>query len=120
LLEDLIKTAKTENGIKFVTGILPLNNANLLKQIGFDIRKKHNNTIAIIGSTINNRPNFVIAITDDLVNTRNLNAGKIIREAAKEINGSGGGQNFIATAGGKDPDKLNEAINKAKQIILQQ
>ncbi len=119
MLNDLINSATTENGIKFITGILPLDNANQLKQIGFDIRKKSDNTVAIIGAKIKDKPNLMIAITDDLVSSKNLNAGKIIREAAQSIKGGGGGQPFLATAGGKEVSGLNDAINKAKQIILQ-
>lgn len=56
-------------------------------------------------------------ISDKLVKDKQLNAGQIIRDVAKEIEGGGGGQPFYATAGGKNKDGLPKAIERVKQII---
>ena len=57
-------------------------------------------------------------ISDDLIKTNNFSAGQVVREAAKLFQGGGGGQPFFATAGGKDPEKLQEAINSAYNLIF--
>ena len=56
-------------------------------------------------------------MSENLVKERNLNAGAIVKEAGKAINGGGGGQPFYATAGGKNPDGLDKAIADAKAVI---
>jgi len=73
--------------------------------------------ILVLGAEIEGKANLAVMISDSLVNERKLNAGNIIREIAKEINGGGGGQAFFATAGGKNPEGLLNAIEKAKSII---
>ena len=62
--------------------------------------------------------NLTLAFSDKLVQEKNLNAGKIIRECASPIQGGGGGQAFYATAGGKNPNGLDEAIENIKNKII--
>jgi len=60
---------------------------------------------------------LTVMINEALVEKHGLNAAAIVKEAAKEIQGGGGGQPFFATAGGKNPEGLDRAINKAKELI---
>ena len=60
---------------------------------------------------------LAVMLGDDIV-AKGVDAGAVVREAAKEMNGGGGGQKFFATAGGKNPDALQAAIDKAVEIIL--
>ena len=110
LKETLLKSAKDINGYNVIAvkGIfLPeviKNVANLLKQ-------ECNNTVFIAATSHEEKPSLTLMYTDDLT-AKGSNAGKDIREAAKLINGGGGGQPFLATAGGKNMDGLNAAFDK--------
>ena len=83
------------------------------------IRGEKKNLVLILGAVINDKPNLSIMITDDLVERNKWNAGQIVREAAKKMQGGGGGQAFFATAGGKNPDGLQEAINAAFKLLFE-
>jgi alanyl-tRNA synthetase len=71
----------------------------------------------VVGAEVNGKPSISVVISDNLVKDKNLNAGNIVRELAKEINGGGGGQAFYAQAGGSKNEGLDNAINKAKTLI---
>ena len=65
----------------------------------------------VLGTIIEDKANLTVMISDNLTKEKGLNAGNIIREIAKEINGGGGGQPFYATAGGKNPDGIAASYN---------
>ncbi len=116
LKKDLLTSAENVNGVKIISSVINASSMDMLKSLAFQLRQDKNETVIILGSEINGKANLIIAFTDDLT-SRGLNAGQIIREAAKEIQGGGGGQPHIATAGGKNPQGLEKAINKAKELI---
>ena len=106
-----------ENGISIIAGEVEADNANVLKDLAYQLKSEFDNLFLVLGAEINGKPNLTIMISDNLVKERNLNAGKIIREAAKEIKGGGGGQPFFATAGGTDASGLAGAIEKALSFL---
>jgi alanyl-tRNA synthetase len=71
----------------------------------------------VLTDLINDKPNITVVVSEDLSKSKDLNAGKIIRELAKEIKGGGGGQTFYATAGGKDASGLSRVLELAGEII---
>ena len=71
----------------------------------------------VVGAEVNGKPNLTIAISDDLAKAKDLHAGNIIKEAAKEMRGGGGGQPFFATAGGSYIEGIEAAIEKAKSFL---
>ena len=89
-----------------------------MKQIAFEIKSEIQNFILVLTSVNKNKPLISLMISDDLVKNNNWNAGKIIRELAKEIKGGGGGQTFFATAGGSDVTGLKLVENKAKELFF--
>ncbi len=103
---------------QLIKSIVDIPDAAHFRDLTFQIRGEKTNMVLILGTIINGKPNLSIMISDDLVKTNNWNAGQIIREAAKKIQGGGGGQAFFATAGGKEPKGLQEAINSAFNIIF--
>jgi len=72
----------------------------------------------VIGTIIEGKPYLVVAVSDKLISERKLHAGEIVRVAAKEFDGGGGGQPFYANAGGKNPEKLIQAMDKALEIAV--
>lgn len=75
------------------------------------------NLFLVLGSEADGKALLTIMINETLVEKHGLNAAAIVKEAAKEIQGGGGGQPFFATAGGKNPDGLDKALAKAKEVI---
>lgn len=104
------------NGVQFLAARVDLGPAEI-KDIAFSFRSEKANMFAVFGSAAEGKPTITCVISDDLVAARELNAGAVVRELAKSIQGGGGGQAFFATAGGKDPNGLDEAIKKAASFI---
>jgi alanyl-tRNA synthetase len=116
--KQLIAKAETQNGITSIIQRIDFNSAEELKNLLFEIKNEIPNSFTVIASELNGKPSLSIAISDNLIKEKNLNAGTIIRELAKEINGGGGGQAFYAQAGGTKPEGLESALKKAKGIIV--
>lgn len=93
--------------------------SELIKDLAYRFKNFFNNTnfVFIAGSNMADKPTITIMLSEDLV-AKGHNAGAIVRDAAKFIQGGGGGQPFFATAGGKNHQGLEEAINKAKELIF--
>ena len=117
LLKELVDKAVLINNIKFISGQIETDSTDVLKNIAYQIRSSSENTILVIGSESGGKANILIMVSDNLVKERNINAVTIIKGIAEEINGSGGGQPFLATAGGKNPEGIGNAIKKAAEYI---
>ncbi len=89
---------------------------DILKNVAFMLRNECTNTAFIGANLLKEKPSVALMYTDDLV-AKGFNAGKDIRTAAKFINGGGGGQAFFASAGGKNADGIDSAIDCIKDII---
>ena len=110
--EKLIKEVRTVNGVSLVRAVLPLEPASA-KDLAFKLREAiPDNLLAVIGSVAHEKPSLTLMISDNLVKEHGLNAGQIVREAAKLMQGGGGGQPHYAQAGGKNSDGLNAAVDK--------
>jgi alanyl-tRNA synthetase len=114
---ELLTKKQSINGINFIAEKIDLDNADVIKDLSFDMKSKVDNLFMILGAAIKGKPSLSLIISENLVKEKNLNAGTIIREIAKEIQGSGGGQAFYATAGGTDFKGIVEALNKAKNYL---
>jgi alanyl-tRNA synthetase len=114
--EKLIAQAKEINGVKVITAVLPLD-AAAAKDLVFKIREAvPENLICVIGSVAADKPMLSVMLSDDMVKEHSLNAGQMVREAAKLIQGGGGGQPHYATAGGKNADGLSSAVDKVIEL----
>ena len=116
LKEDLLKNIENINGVNFISTEVKMDGGTI-KTLAFDLANKVDQLFFIAGSNINNKAILTVYISKDLVEERNLNAGNIVRELGKYIQGGGGGQPFFATAGGKNPGGIKEALEKAKNFI---
>lgn len=113
----LAEHAQEVNGVKVVKAVLPVDPASA-KDIVFKVREQiPENLVCVLGSRHENRPLLSVMFSDDMVKSHGLNAGKIIREAAKLIQGGGGGQPHYAQAGGKNADGLSAAVDKIIELI---
>ena len=90
--------------------------SNMIKDLAYALRSRVNDIILVLGSVTDYKPMLAVMLGDDIV-AKGVDAGAVVREAAKIMNGGGGGQKFFATAGGKNPDALQAAIDKAVEII---
>ena len=93
--------------------------SNMIKDLAYALRAKVNDLVMVLGNVSNDKPTLTIMLGDEIV-AKGVDAGAVVREAAKVMNGGGGGQKFFATAGGKNPDALQAAIEKAVEIIKSQ
>ena len=91
--------------------------SNMIKDLAYALRAKVNDIILVLGSISDNKPMLAVMLGDEIV-AKGVDAGAVVREAAKLMQGGGGGQKFFATAGGKNPDALQAAIEKAVEIIM--
>lgn len=118
-LKDVLKSKiKEVNGVNLIAEQIELSNADAIKNLAYQLKDVVDNLFLVLGATIDGKPNLTVMISENLVQEKGLNAGKIIRELAKEINGGGGGQPFYATAGGKNPEGLTSAIAKAESHLV--
>ena len=112
----LMEQAREVNGVKVVTTVLPMT-PDAAKDLAFKLRAAQPaNMLCVIGSRHEDKPLLTVMATDDLVKDHGFNAGKVIREAAKLIQGGGGGQPHFATAGGKNVDGLSAAVDKVVEL----
>ncbi len=114
---NLLQNIKQIGNINVVSGKVSVDSANSLKDLAYQIKGEVDNLFLAIAADINGKPSLAIMISDNLVKEKGLHAGNIIREAAKEMKGGGGGQPFFATAGGKDVSGIEKAIAKAISFI---
>lgn len=116
LANSLVEGAETVNGVKVVKAVLPVEPASA-KDIVFKVRAAiPEKLVCVLGSTYENKPLLSIMLSDDMVKDHDLNAGTIIREAARLIKGGGGGQPHYAQAGGKDVEGVTAAVDKAVEL----
>ena len=117
LKERLLSKAKDINGIKLIThtGEMP---ADIVKDIAFALRGEVSGNMIFAAATIaNGKPMLTLMISDSLV-AQGLDAGRIVKEAARAIQGGGGGQKHFATAGGKNADGLSAALDKMIELSI--
>ena len=114
--DDLIKNKKVINGINFIGSLLDSDAASM-KNIAFEIAGELDDLFFIGGSDMNGKALLTVYISKNLVESKNLNAGTIVRELGRFIQGGGGGQPFFATAGGKNPAGLKDAIEAAEKLL---
>ena len=107
----LVEKARMVNGVTVASAVLPMS-AQSAKDLAFKVSEAiGENLLCVIGSVDHGKPLLTVMMSEDVVKDHNLNAGQLVREAAKLIQGGGGGQPHFATAGGKNPDGLSAAVD---------
>ena len=115
LAEKILANTPQTDGVTIIARQL-LQTTEFLKDLAYNLRAQRSDLVFVVGSNAGGKATLMITLGDDVV-ARGVDAGAVVREAAKLINGGGGGQKFFATAGGKNPDGLQAAIDKALEII---
>lgn len=121
-LDQLLSSAVTTNGVSIVKGEISSADVNTLKQLGYDgLQKTEKSTVIVLGSKNeeSGKVFLMVAVTEDLIKEKGLKAGVLVGKLGRLVGGGGGGQPNLATAGGKNPEKLNDALDSVNEIIAE-
>ncbi len=114
--KQLVEKAREMGGVKVITAVLPMEPA-AAKDLAFKVRAAVSSSLlCVLGTVSHDKPQLSIMMSDDMVSDHGLNAGLMVREAAKLIQGGGGGQPHFAQAGGKNADGLSAAVDKVVEL----
>ena len=116
LSDDLAKDFEEINGVSFLAKKVDLD-AGSIKDLAFKLGQNKDNVFILFGTEQNGKALLSCYISKKLVALKNLNAGTVVRELGKHIQGGGGGQPFFATAGGKNPAGIEKALEEAKGYL---
>jgi alanyl-tRNA synthetase len=117
LKKELISKITKRADVSFIAAKIQFESAEEIKNILFEMRNEVADLFCVLAAEVQGKPSISVIISDHLVKEKNLNAGNIVRDLAKEINGGGGGQPFYAQAGGSKPEGLDAAIAKAELLF---
>lgn len=118
-LDSFIAEKKEINGISFIAKKVEFENQNDLRDLIDKLRDKLGTSVIVFANVYQGKLTFTVGVSKDL-NARKINAGNIVREIAKLVGGNGGGRPDIASAGGKDLDKVDFALKQAEEILKSQ
>ncbi len=116
MLDDLANNAKDINGIKVVSAHVPSSSISILRELGDSLKQKLKSAVIVLGTIQDDKPAFVALVTPDLVG-KGLRAGEIVKKVAEVTGGSGGGKPEMAQAGGKDKNKLDQALALVASLV---
>jgi alanyl-tRNA synthetase len=119
LKKELVGKIEIVDSINYIIEKFEIASAEAMKNIAFQLKDQVENLFLVAAANIEGKPQITVMISDNLVKEKGLNAGNIVRDLAKEIQGGGGGQPFYATAGGKDLSGLDKVVKKAKESLTQ-
>lgn len=117
LKKQLLQKVETINGVNVLTAKVTVPSADSLKQLAFELKNQIESFYGVLGAEIGGKPQIAVIIDEAVMKDKNLHAGNIVKELAKEMKGGGGGQPHFATAGGSDVSGLEKAIEKGKGLI---
>ncbi len=115
--DELLSKSEEINGVQFIAQQIQIDSVDILKKIAQMIRSSNKGIILAVGAQIGDKAHLLMMATDDIVKIKKIHAGDIINNAAKYINGGGGGQPFMAVAGGNQPEGIPQALDKIKEAV---
>ena len=112
----LTSNVKEVNGVQLLAARVQAGDMNNLRNMADELKQKLGSAVILLGTTDGSKVNLIAAVTDDLI-SKGYHAGKLIKEAASICGGGGGGRPDMAQAGGKDPSKLDNALQFAEEWV---
>jgi len=116
--DDIKKQLQQVNGSNFVALKIDAGSADVVKKISFDLKQEVDNLFLVLAAPTNGKAHLSIMIDEALAKANNWDAGKLIREWSKYIQGGGGGQAHYATAGGKSVEGIGKVLEAAKKLVM--
>ena len=116
-LDALVEGATSVQGVTLVAARVEAHSMDELKNLGDALRTKLRSGVGILGTALEGKAALVCVVTDDLIASRGLKAGTIVGALARLVGGGGGGRPHLATAGGKDLEKLDDALADAPRLL---
>lgn len=117
LKQQLKSQAMEINGITYTGGLVDIDDSKILKTLAFQLEGELKNGLVALGAVVDGKPQIMVKINEELIKTRHLHAGQMVKTAAEKILGGGGGQPFFASAGGSKAEGLAEAIEFIKAQV---
>ncbi|MCI0697712.1 alanine--tRNA ligase [candidate division KSB1 bacterium] len=114
---ELANRAVSLNGLRVVSAKVEAANVDDLRTMSDTLRDRLGSGVGVLAAVLDGKINFVCVVTDDLIKQKNLKAGDIVKKVAAVVGGSGGGRPHQALAGGKDVQRLNEALRQVTDIV---
>lgn len=115
--QEVLTKIQAKNGVNFAAEKVALPTADAMRQLAFEVRQKVENLFLVLAAEVDGKPQIAVILSDNLVADKGLDASKIVRELAKNIQGGGGGQAFFATAGGKNVAGLDAVVTQAATLV---
>jgi alanyl-tRNA synthetase len=116
LLDDVREVA----GLQLLAARVDAPDAATLREMADWFRDRVKNGVIVLGTVVDDKPLLIAATTKQVVESRGVHAGNLVRELAKRVGGGGGGRPDMAQAGGRDADQLNEALASVQQLLRKQ
>jgi len=116
IIEKLVEQVTLVDGVKLVSAKIDAPGAEIMREMGDALREKIGSGVIVLGTIYGERPNFLVMVTPDLIE-KGMHAGNIVNQIAKITGGGGGGKPGIGQAGGKDINKLDQALALARDIV---
>lgn len=116
-IDSIVQSPNEIAGVNIFKGKVNAVNMDELKSMGDELRNKMKSGAGLLISEVDGKAHMVCVVSDDLIKTKNLTAGKIVGQVAKILGGGGGGRPHLATAGGKEVSKINEALKEFDNIV---
>ncbi|MCU6600494.1 alanine--tRNA ligase [Peribacillus frigoritolerans] len=113
----LVSNVKDVNGVQVLVAKVQATDMNNLRAMADDLKQKLDSVIIVLGSAQGDKVNLIAGVTKDYID-RGFHAGKLVKEVASRCGGGGGGRPDMAQAGGKDPEKLDAALNFVEEWVL--
>jgi alanyl-tRNA synthetase len=116
-VEELVESSVDVNGIKVIAHKIEAETRNDLLELADTIREKLKSTVGVLAGILDGKIAFVAVVTDDLIKSKGIKAGDVVKEIAKLVGGTGGGKPHLAQGGGKDHKKLKSALENLPKIV---
>jgi alanyl-tRNA synthetase len=114
--ENLMQQVQEVADVQVLSARVQVADAETLREMTDWLRNRLGSVVIVLGAVINDKPSFVAAVTPDLVE-RGLKAGSLIKQVARVVGGGGGGRSTLAQAGGRDPNRLDEALDQVPRVV---